>query len=144
VSRRRSTMRLRNWLRCCTLQTGGEKGFSLIEVIVSLAILAIVGVSILSALGTSSRALITTDERETAKNIAETQIEYIKNLPYSNDYAPRDISLNYPGYSVVTDSNGKIPGQVIANRTDGNLQKLAISINHGSKRVLTVVGYKVR
>jgi prepilin-type N-terminal cleavage/methylation domain-containing protein len=120
-------------------------GFGLIEVLISLALLGIVGVAIFSSLGTSSKAVITTDERETAKNIAELQMEYIKNLPYTDSYPPsNNIATNFPGYSVVTGQDGKISAQTITNRTDGNIQKITITVLHGSKQILTLVGEKTR
>jgi prepilin-type N-terminal cleavage/methylation domain-containing protein len=120
-------------------------GFGLIEVLISLALLGIVGVAILSSLGTSSKALITTNERETAKNIAEMQMEYIKNLPYTDSYPPsNNIAAEYPGYSVVVGGDGKIAAQTIPGRTDGNIQKITITVLHGSKHILTLIGEKTR
>jgi prepilin-type N-terminal cleavage/methylation domain-containing protein len=121
-----------------------QQGFSLLEVIISIALLGIVGVGLFSGLGIASKSLITTDERETAKNIAEMQMEYLKYQPYSNTYTPRDITSDYPGYSVVTDGSGFLTAQTIPNRTGGNLQKLTITVQHGAKTILTLVGYKVR
>jgi prepilin-type N-terminal cleavage/methylation domain-containing protein len=121
------------------------KGFGLIEVLVALALIGIVGVAIISSLGTASKALITTDERETAKNIAELQMEYIKNLQYANSYPPsNNIAADYPGYSIVTEGDGKIAAQAINSRTDGNIQKITITVLHGSKQILTLVGEKTR
>jgi prepilin-type N-terminal cleavage/methylation domain-containing protein len=126
------------------MKLNNQKGFTLIEVIVSIALLAIVGVGLLSALVTTSRSLITTDERETAKNIAEMQMEYLKSLPFSNAYTPRDITTDYPGFSISTDESGFIQAQAVPSRTDGNIQKLSITVNHGPKTILTITGYKVR
>jgi prepilin-type N-terminal cleavage/methylation domain-containing protein len=121
------------------------KGFGLIEVLVALALLGIVGVAIISSLGTASKALITTDERETAKNIAELQMEYIKNLQYADSYPPsNNITADYPGYFIVTGGDGKIATQAINSRTDGNIQKITITVLHGSKQILTLVGEKTR
>jgi prepilin-type N-terminal cleavage/methylation domain-containing protein len=55
-----------------------EKGFSLIEVLISIILVAIVGTAFLSALISSSKAMITADKLATAKNVAETQMEYVK------------------------------------------------------------------
>ena len=126
------------------MDLNSQKGFSLIEVVVSIALLAIVGAGIFGGLGTSSKALIITDERETAKNIAEMQLEYIKDLPYSPSYQPRNIDTLYPGFSIVTDQDGEIVAQPVPDRVDGNIQKIEVIVEHGSKRILTEVGYKVR
>jgi type II secretory pathway pseudopilin PulG len=121
----------------------GQKGLALVEILVSIALLSTIGVGILNALGTSSQALVTADEQETGKNIAEMEMEYIKNLPYAASYEPRDLSADYPNYSIVTQDN-KIYPQVLAGRTDGNIQKIQITVRHASKNILTVFGYKVR
>jgi prepilin-type N-terminal cleavage/methylation domain-containing protein len=119
-----------------------QKGFSLIEVIISITILTIVGVGLFSAMGTSSKSVVTTDERETAKNIAEMQMEYIKNLTYATSYQPRDITADYPGYSIVTEADGTILAQAIPGR-DENIQKIEVTVQHGSKNILAITGYKV-
>ena len=121
-----------------------EKGFSLIEVLVSLAILGLIGVVFLSGLATSSKALSTTDELDTAKNLARSQMEYVKSLPYDYTNDPPvyvvDPSLTIPGYSIPP---------VVAQRlklkddgTDGGLQQITVTVTHDEK-VFTLVGYKV-
>jgi prepilin-type N-terminal cleavage/methylation domain-containing protein len=59
-----------------------QKGFSLVEVLVAVAILSLVGVAYMSALSTSSKALLITDEQQTARNIAELQLEEREALSY--------------------------------------------------------------
>jgi prepilin-type N-terminal cleavage/methylation domain-containing protein len=122
----------------------GQKGFSLIEILVSMALLGLVGVAFLSALGTTSRTMITTDERETAKNFAEMQMEHIKSSSYDILYEPVDLSDIYPGYSVVTNENGMIQAQTIPDRTNGNIQKIELTVKHGNKTILTLDAYKAR
>jgi len=60
-----------------------EKGYSLVEVLIAIAIMGTVAVAFLSALATSSRALILADERTTAESIARSEIEYVKSQPFS-------------------------------------------------------------
>lgn len=121
-----------------------QKGFSLIEVIISIALIGIVGVGILSGLGVASKALHTTDVLETAKNLAEMQIEYIKSLPYAAAYAPAEIETEYPGFSILTNEHGKIQAKSIPGRTDGNIQKIEVTVRHASKDIITIAGYKLR
>jgi len=57
-----------------------ENGYTLIEVLVALAILGFIGTALYITLGTS---LITTgavDERTTAQKLAESQMEYVKQM----------------------------------------------------------------
>ena len=115
-----------------------ENGFAFIEVIISLAIIGIVAVSFLGGLSTASNGLLTADERETAKNLAEAQMEYVKNHPYSVSYSPStDILNEYEGYDVSISTTSL--------QEDGNIQKVIITIDHQLKtELITLENYKVR
>lgn len=121
-----------------------QKGFTLIEIIISIALIGIVGVGLLSGLGVASKALNTTDIQETAKNLAEMQIEYIKGLPYADLYTPCDTEEDYPGFSILTNEDGRIQAQSIPGRTDGNIQKIEVTVQHAAKNIITLAGYKLR
>lgn len=114
----------------------GEKGFSFAEVMISLAILGIIAVGFLSGLGTASRGLLITDERETANNLAEAQMEYVKNLPYSVAYAKSmEILGEYEHYDVDI---------VTTALEDGNMQKVEVAVHHQNKlEVIVLEDYKV-
>jgi prepilin-type N-terminal cleavage/methylation domain-containing protein len=112
-----------------------KKGFSLIEVLISIAILSIIGVGILEILNTALKTLTLTDESETAKNIAEMQIEYVKSQPFALSYVPSDINASYPGYSATVETD------IVASR-DGDIQKLTATVRHGTRTILVLVGYK--
>ncbi len=111
-----------------------QKGFSLIEVIVSIALLGIIAAGFLAALGTASKVLFIADERETAKNLAESQMEYVKEQDYALSYAPA-VPDEYAGYSASIDVG------TIASR-DGNIQKIIVTIEHRGEEVMTLEGYK--
>jgi type II secretory pathway pseudopilin PulG len=118
------------------------KGFILIEVLVSIALLGIIGAGFLGALVTSSRTLIVADIRQTAKNFAEAQLEYIRSLPYDVSYAPSsEINAVYPNFSVVTQLDNRVHGEILNSR-DMNIQKLTIAVQHQDKYVLSIIGYK--
>ncbi len=110
-----------------------EKGFSLIEVMIAIALLGIIGVAILGALATASNAMFVADERATAESLARSQIEYIKNQPYAGSYTPEPISDEYEGYLVT------IADELI----EIGLQKITITIEHHGEEVITLEGYKL-
>ena len=126
------------------MKFANQKGYSLIEVVITIALLATIGTAIFRGLGTGVKTLMITNEIETAKNIAEMQLEYIKSLPYSSSYLPRDISSDYPGFYIVTHEDGFLHTEAVPDRLDGNIQKIELTVIHGSKNILTVSGYKVR
>ncbi len=116
-----------------------EKGISLLETILAVAILGIIGVTFLSALATTSTARATNDERTSAKILAETIIENIKKLSFATEYDmdavwPSSMRTNYPGYT---------PSWVITNERNGNIQKITVTIRHKSHDVLVLESYNL-
>jgi prepilin-type N-terminal cleavage/methylation domain-containing protein len=122
----------------------GERGFSLVEVVVAVALMGIIGVMLAGALGTTSKILLSTDVNETAKNCAEAHMEYIKSLPYDSSYLPRDLSAAYPGFSLVTGNGGRIYAQDMTGVTDSNIQKIELTVQFDSKNIITISDYKTR
>jgi len=59
-----------------------QHGFTLIEVLVAVALLSILGSGIMGALTLSSRVLLATNIKENSMNIAQSQMEYVKNQDY--------------------------------------------------------------
>jgi prepilin-type N-terminal cleavage/methylation domain-containing protein len=109
-------------------------GFSLVEVLVATAIMGIIAVVIVGGLSTSSKTLLLNDVRQTAKNVAETQMEYIKNVPYAFSYTPPSPSDSNFSSTV---SVATLPGK------GANIQKITINVAHQGKPSYTLEGYKV-
>lgn len=114
-----------------------QRGFSLIEVVISIALLGILAVGYLSALNTGSKVLFMTDEQETAKNLAESQMEYVTGQPFATSYSPAPIGDEYAGYSADI---------VTANVTsrDSNIQKITVIIEHNGEEVTRLERYRTR
>ncbi len=114
-----------------------ERGFTLVEMLVSLAILGITSVAFLSGFSTASLGVSIVDERETAKNLAESQMEYVKDQAYAASYVPSpELSNEYAGYSANI-SVSTVPAR------DGNIQKITVIVKHQDKEVTRLEGYKV-
>ena len=149
-----------------------EKGFSLIEVMIAIALLGIIGVAFLGALATASNAIFIADERATAESLARSQMEYVKNQVYitADPYAPGVPGTGEVTYEKIADA--EIPvGYVIcsvnragdtvediiygvpwdsdpaanqAANVDAGLQRIKLIIKHLDKpEVITLEGYKV-
>jgi prepilin-type N-terminal cleavage/methylation domain-containing protein len=73
-----------------------EKGFSLIEVMLAIALMGVVAVAFLSALATGSKAIFIADERATAESLARTEMEYVRNQEYSAAPWAYELPLNTP------------------------------------------------
>jgi prepilin-type N-terminal cleavage/methylation domain-containing protein len=106
-----------------------QKGIALLEVLISVVILGILAAGISSALAAASKVLLQTDARETAKNMAETQMEYIKNKPYDPEptptYAPAPVSSGLQGRYTPTVAVAQVTvGSIVRD----NIQKITVTI----------------
>ena len=131
------------------------RGFTMIEVVIAIALIGIIGVAIMSALATASMTLIIADERATAESLARSQLEYVKSFNYDKDNNPPqytiDPDLNTPTYSIETtaeyfdaDGDGTIEVDVTteAREDDEGIQKITVTVSYDSEVVITMEGYK--
>lgn len=111
-----------------------EKGITLIETIVAMALLGIIGVALLNGLATTSTARTTADERASAKILAECIMEEVKKEAYNSSY---NITIpdEYAGYTA---------NLTVTNFKNGSIQKLTVEIHHHDHEVLALDSYKVR
>jgi type II secretory pathway pseudopilin PulG len=108
-----------------------QKGLALVEVIVSLALLGIVGVLFLQGTMNSTNARVQADERSSAKVLAESVIDSVKKMDYDSSYAV-DIPDAFTGYTAAIDVEYLSPA----------LQKLTVVITHRDREILTLENYK--
>lgn len=115
---------------------GKEKGMTILETAIALALLGIVGVFIFSGLATTSRAVFIARERTTALSLAQSQTEYVNSLDYSAEYSPSPIP---PGedYAAYAASITSVP-------LDGGIQKITVAIRHHDRPVITLESYKLQ
>ena len=111
-----------------------QRGFTLIEVILAIALLGIIAVAFLGAMGTGSLALFIADERATAESLARSQMEYVKNQGYKVVESYETIEPP-AGYDIKLD-----PPPV---QLEPGLQKITVTVSHHGKPVVTLEGYKV-
>ncbi len=109
----------------------GEKGISLLETILALAIMGIISASFLGGTATTSTARVTADERASGKILAESLMEGIKKDLYATSYNIT-IPSEFAGYTAnVT---------VVENN---NIQDITIRVQHRNREVLSLENYKV-
>lgn len=126
------------------------KGYSLVEVLIAIALMATTGLGILTALGSASTVLGKADIRESARNLAQAQMEYVQDLEYKTT-DPTDnlvfydkvsnLSTEYPGFDVEVHASRVDKGSGIAD--DTGIQEITVQVKQGSKVIFTLVGMKV-
>jgi prepilin-type N-terminal cleavage/methylation domain-containing protein len=134
-----------------------ERGFTLIEVIVAMGIMAAVIIIFLIAMATTGKALLIAQEHTIAESLGRSQMEYIKDQGYqSGNYELIDLT-DYPNFSIWSVSGWDGGGEALAvagavgiewdmdNNTAATgvtgLQRVILLIKHGDKDVLTLEGY---
>ena len=118
-----------------------ERGFSLVEMLVAMAILGIISVGFLSALSISSKAATSIDNMDTGRAIAQSQMEYVKTQAFqsSGTYAINTgLMATYPGYTV------SIPQASAVAQRDAFIQKIVVIVSHAGKEVARLEDYKVK
>lgn len=128
-----------------------QRGFSLIEVLVAVAILGVIGTSILGALETNYRANRTLDEKVTATNLATEHIEAIKQCPYNFTYPSDNCTLDsiyIPSQYIVTvDTECSSDGETFVPCTGSDnetFQKIIVRISREGYPVLSMCAYRTK
>lgn len=124
-----------------------QAGFSLLEVLVAVGILAFIGTAVVMALDTNYRATGTLDEQVTAANLAGAYHEAIKESAYDTEteYSSVVGSINIPTqYTVDIDVDYSENGTTWSDVYNGEtLQRITVSVSReGGKPVLSICSYK--
>ena len=115
---------------------GNERGVTLAETLVALAIFGIVAVVFLSGLTISSKAVMVNQERVAADSLAKSQMEYVRAQDYAASYSeiaiPADLAAQ--GYDV---------GIGVEDVHVDELQKITVTVDRNGDTAFTLVAYKV-
>ena len=118
----------------------GQTGFTLIEVLVAVVILAAIGVAILQGLDTVSRSTRINDEKAVAGNLATEHLEAIKGMPYAATYPGAGGNITIPfQYSVAINTTFSDNGTTwVDTYTGQTLQKIVVSVSREGRPVLSI------
>ncbi len=128
----------------------GQRGIGLLETLVAVAILAGIGMAVLAALDTNSRANRTLDEQVTGVNLATAYLEAIRSEDFdtSGTYSNVKESIDPPtGYRVnIYTEFSRDDVEWFESYSEGDtLQRITISVSRdGGKPVLSMCTYKYK
>jgi len=128
---------------------GAERGVTLVETLVALALMGIIAAAFLGGLATVSKATFIVDEQAMAENLARSQMESVKSqsyISYANpDHGNYGLITAPDGYSVEITVVPVDPntGQPLPSGQDNGMQKITAIVKHQGKQVITFESYKV-
>ena len=123
---------------------GSSRGFSMIEVVIAIALIGVIAVAILSSFSTASMALIIADERATAESLARSQMEYVKNSPYDDVYPPGyspDLGAVPDGYDIDIEAV-RLDPEGDGTGDDDGIQKITVIVSRDGEVKVTLEDYK--
>ena len=134
----------------------GQSGFSLIEVLVAVAILAAIGVTFISAMYTGHRSVGLLHEQSQAEALARSQLEGIKNSPYdeSGEYLVTvdlpyqygmSINVGTPTCVEVVSGNCSTVEEIVGDNVT-TIQEITVTVfrtgGEGNRHAFSVACYK--
>lgn len=141
---------------------GKSRGFTLIEVLIALALFAIIGIVFAGGLATASRAVLIADVRTNAESLARTEMEYVKTQDYSTapwgyevtdlgstcTCTPEECPTWFDPLHCLSDQHALYTVQVDAVAVNGTeseypIEEISVAVDHDDRRVITLVGYKI-
>ena len=125
----------------------GQRGFTLIEMVVAMAIVGVIGVVFMNAMATGFRSTGIQDEQITAESLARTQLEEIKAAPYASSY---NVTVEMPSqYYMSIESPyvswNDVEEEWVVEGMDNGLQKITGNVSReGGKSLLMVEALKIK
>jgi len=129
-----------------------QKGQTLIEVIMAMAILGIVVSGLLTAMHITYKTTDDVNDRTIAESLARGQLEYIKTCAYDDVHNPPEYGLDPDIDLSATPYNNNFQVDVTAVRLDPSqngteddegIQEVTVTVRAHGEAIFTVVEYKV-
>ena len=129
-----------------------QKGQTLIEVIIAMAILGIVVSGLLTAMHITYKTTDDVNDRTIAESLARGQLEYIKTCAYDDVHNPPEYGLDPDIDLSATPYNNNFQVDVTAVRLDPSqngteddegIQEVTVTVRAHGEAIFTVVEYKV-
>ena len=123
------TRKVRVWLQ-------DQRGISLVELLVALAIMGIAAVAFIVPLSTGAIAVRDSDEGIVAQSLAKSQLEYTKSYPYNSLATTYPTVVPQEGYDITVNVSS-------VSGADGDIQKITVTVSRDGNGLLVIEDYKV-
>jgi prepilin-type N-terminal cleavage/methylation domain-containing protein len=124
----------------------GERGYTLIEILLAIGLISVFALSVPSALSGTSKATMTAKQHITAESLARSQVDYIQNQPYDSVNATPVYAVipDVPAsYSIVTPMATRLDPRGDGTANDDGLQKITVTVKQNDKIMFTLIDIKV-
>ncbi|MFC2034437.1 prepilin-type N-terminal cleavage/methylation domain-containing protein [Chloroflexota bacterium] len=126
----------------------GQKGFTLLEVLIAAGIVGVIGTVILLSIDTSYRADRTLDEKVVASNLITAHMEAIRSIPFDDAYSTAGGNITIPNqYSVVIDTECSSDGDNFVPCTGSEnetFQWIRVSVSREGRPVLSACTFRTK
>jgi prepilin-type N-terminal cleavage/methylation domain-containing protein len=116
-----------------------QRGDTLAEVLVAVAILGVVAVAFLSAMVTAYHGVIVADQKTMAESLTRTELEHVRNTSYPIG----DSSRSSSGYDVAVDAEYIDPASYEGTVDPLGMQRITITVSRQGEVVLITESTKV-
>lgn len=125
----------------------GEAGATLVEELVTIAIIGMGIVILVAMITTGALGVRQVDDNVRADSLARSQLELIKDAPYQGDpiSSPYPSVTGIPGYTVAVGIEywNAISGAFQSTLRDDGLQRITVTVSAGSTLTAQVSDFKV-
>lgn len=132
---------------------GNQKGTSLVEVLLALAIFGAIVVSLFIALNVSHRTTFSVNRQTTAESLTRAELEYVKSCDYDDVNNPPVYGLDpnidleaepYNGRYSITVAAERLDPKGDGTENDDGIQKVTVEVYHDGELVVATESYKVK
>lgn len=115
----------------------GQKGMTMLEGVISIAILGGVVITMIYAMSGGALAIKENEQELTVQSLARTQMEYIKSCPYTVNATTYPKINTPPSYSISV-------GVKTVPKTNTNIQKVTANVSREGTLLMSVTDYKLK
>jgi prepilin-type N-terminal cleavage/methylation domain-containing protein len=126
-----------------TLIIRERKGFTLIEVLIAIALSAVIVSGVLITIGTASKMLVRTKNQETAKDIASMEMEYVRSQGFAASYSLPALPAIYSRFTLNSTNIPPFGANVSPLHNGEQKVEIYVYLIGSSTPIYTLVDYRV-